>query len=285
MVFSNFGAPLYEGFENIKVDNDDGGEDTFKYKFVELKEAKDYEGDLKVQVTLPNEEDGEGGEDIVMCYIIKPQNRTLANYKKTFDDLKKNDEIDKEDFLDTLKVDESEFEKIQTFLANNDTEESLEIPIKYDSLTIKYILEQDSGKECDEESNATTQATTKETTQATKRNDFKDYDKESDDSDDEEDEDDESKEEDESKDEDSNEPFVGSRIEGFNGSGNRNVIAHNFNVKMLLKSLLFACLFYLLAHDDTKNVLLKVVKIEKGYYLYLATVLFFVIYLILNILV
>ena len=56
-------------------------------------------------------------------------------------------------------------------------------------------------------------------------------------------------------------------------------------MKLLLKSLLFACLFYLLAHDDTKNVLLKVVKIEKGYYLYLATILFFIIYLILNILV
>ena len=282
MVFSNFGAPLYEGFENsINMKNEEGGEDTFKYEFVELKEVKDYEGDLKVQVTLPKE----GDDDIVMCYIIKPQNRTLANYKQTFDALNKDDEIDKEDFLNDLKLDESEFEKIQEFLANNDTEESLEIPIKYDSLTIKYILEQDSGKECDEDSNATTQATTKETTQATKRNDFKDYDKESDDSDDSDDDEAEAEAEAEDEAEDSNEPFVGSRIEGFNGSGNRNVIAHNFNVKMLLKSLLFACLFYLLAHDDTQNVLLKVVKIEKCYYLYLATVLFFVIYLILNILV
>jgi hypothetical protein len=287
MVFSNFGAPLYEGFENsINMKNEDGGEDTFKYEFVELKEVKDYEGDLKVKVTLPNEGDGEGDgegegdDDIVMCYIIKPQNRTLANYKKTFDDLNKDDEIDKEDFLSNLKVDESEFEKIQEFLANNDAKESLEIPIKYDSLTIKYILEQDSGKECDEESNATTQAIT----QATKKNDsqdrFKDYDKESDDSVDEEEE-----EEDEPEEDDSTEPFVGNRIEGFNGSGNRNAVTHNFNVKMLLKSLLFACLFYLLAHDDTRNVLLKVVKIEKGYYLYLATILFFIIYLILNILV
>ena len=284
MVFSNFGAPLYEGFENsINMKNEEGGEDTFKYEFVELKEVKDYEGDLKVQVTLPKE----GDDDIVMCYIIKPQNRKLANYKQTFDALNKDDEIDKEDFLNDLKLDESEFEKIQEFLANNDTEESLEIPIKYDSLTIKYILEQDSGKECDEDSNATTQAT--------KRNDskdpFKDNNKESDDSDDSDDDeaeaeaDDEAEAEAEAEDEDSNEPFVGSRIEGFNGSGNRNVIAHNFNVKMLLKSLLFACLFYLLAHDDTQNVLLKVVKIEKAYYLYLATVLFFVIYLILNILV
>jgi len=280
MVFSNFGAPLYEGFENsINMKNAEGGEDTFKYEFVELKEGEDNEGDLKVQITLPNEGDGngegEGDDDIVMCYIIKPQNRALANYKKTFDDLNKDGEIDKEDFLDTLKVDESEFEKIQEYLANNDAEESLEIPIKYDSLTIKYILEQDSGKECDEDSNATTQATKKNDS----KNSFKDYDKESDDSDD-----DEEDEEDDEED-DSTEPFVGSRIEGFNGSGNRNAVTHNFNIKMLLKSLLFACLFYLLAHDDTKNVLLKVVKIEKGYYLYLATVLFFVIYLILNILV
>ena len=292
MVFSNFGAPLYEGFENsIKMKNEDGEEETFKYKFVELKEDEDNEGDLKVQVTLPNSGDGEDGEDddIVMCYIIKPQDR-LFNYKKTFDEAKKR-EIDIDDFLDNLKVDESEFEKIQEFLANSGTEESLEIPIKYSSTTIKYLLEQDSGKPCDEEestSTSTTQAS--KTTKASKTNEaskttksskdsFKDYDRESD-------EEDESEDEDEDEDDDNtNEPFVGNTIEGFNGSGNRNNVAHNFNVKMLLKSLLFACLFYLLAHDDTKNVLLKVVKIEKGYYLYLATILFFVIYLILNILV
>ena len=35
MVFSSFGAPLYEGFENsIKMNNEDGEADTFKYKFV-----------------------------------------------------------------------------------------------------------------------------------------------------------------------------------------------------------------------------------------------------------
>jgi hypothetical protein len=84
-----------------------------------------------------------------------------------------------------------------------------------------------------------------------------------------------------------NEPFVGNRIEGFNGSGrgNRNTIAHNFNMKLLLKSLLFACLFYLLAHGDTRTTLLKLLKIDKAHYLYLGTSLFFVIYLILNILI
>ena len=271
MVFSNFGAPLYEGFENgtttnsgkkITIENEE-----FEYEFVELKEVKGKEGDLKVKVTLPKEEDS--GEDIVMCYIIKPQNRTLANYKKTFDDVNKEDEIDKEDFLNNLKLDESEFEKIKEFLANN-AAEPLEIPIKYDSLTIKYLLEQDSGKDCDEESD-----------EESDKDPFTNYDKESDEDAEESDEDAEDGEDGE----DGEEPFVGSRIEGFNGSINKNNIAHNFNMKLLLKSLLFACLFYLMAHDDTKNVLLKVVKIEKGYYLYLATILFFIIYLILNILV
>ena len=64
-----------------------------------------------------------------------------------------------------------------------------------------------------------------------------------------------------------------------------NNIGQNVNVRLLLKSLLFACLFYLLAHNDTKKVLLNVVKLGKDNYLYLATVLFFVAYLILNILV
>ena len=76
----------------------------------------------------------------------------------------------------------------------------------------------------------------------------------------------------------------GGEVEGFVGNNGTN-IGQNLNVRLLLKSLLFACLFYLLAHNDTKKVLLNVVKLGKDNYLYLATVLFFVAYLILNILV
>ena len=37
MVFSNFGSPLYEGFQNnIVVNNDNGEQEDFKYKFNQL---------------------------------------------------------------------------------------------------------------------------------------------------------------------------------------------------------------------------------------------------------
>ena len=279
MVFSNFGAPLYEGFENnIKVGNDDGGEDTFKYEFKEL----DDEGNLTVKVILPKEGDEDSSED-EMCYIyiLNPDNSEIGNFKPIFDKLKENDELTMEDFLNKLTVDKDVLEKVK------DSDDA-KIPINYDSLTISYILDQESVKEC-EESESTTQASKNKNNKNNKNKynkdkdggGFKDYDKESDDEESDENED---ESDDESNDQDE-ERFVGSRIERFNGSGNKNNIAHNFNMKLLLKSLLFACLFYLLAHDDTKNVLLKVVKIEKGYYLYLATILFFIIYLILNILV
>ena len=73
------------------------------------------------------------------------------------------------------------------------------------------------------------------------------------------------------------EPFVGT--EGF--VGNRNML----DIKVFLKALLFSCLFYLLAHNDTRNMILKVVKIGNNNYLYLAMVLFFVCYLLLNMIV
>jgi len=57
------------------------------------------------------------------------------------------------------------------------------------------------------------------------------------------------------------------------------------NMNLVLKALLFTCLFYLLAHKDSKNVILKVIKIEKENYLYLAGLLFLVGYLILNLIV
>ena len=67
------------------------------------------------------------------------------------------------------------------------------------------------------------------------------------------------------------EPFVGS-------------MGSKLDVKFLLKALLFSCLFYLLAHSDSKKFVVKL-KIRKSYYLYVAMALFFVIYLCLNLIV
>ena len=88
MLFSNFGAPLYyENFENnIKVENEDGKDATFKYEFKEL----DDEGNLTVKVILPKEDGDEDSSEDEMCYIyiLNPENIDIGNFKPIFDKLK-----------------------------------------------------------------------------------------------------------------------------------------------------------------------------------------------------
>ena len=96
----------------------------------------------------------------------------------------------------------------------------------------------------------------------------------------EEEEDEDENEEDEEESNTPNENF--SNIEHFENS---NKLFNQMNMKMVLKALLFSCLFYLLSHSDTRDVFMKSINIRKSQYLYLGTVLFFVGYLILNIIV
>ena len=94
------------------------------------------------------------------------------------------------------------------------------------------------------------------------------------------DDDDEDEGDDEDEDDEkgvTTETFIGNdTIEGFVGNSGK------INLHFVLKCILFACLFFILAHDDTRNYLVSMVKIKKGQYIYLGSVLFFVIYLILN---
>ena len=100
--------------------------------------------------------------------------------------------------------------------------------------------------------------------------------------DDEENEDDE--EDDEEDEEDEEENFTGSmNIEHFSG---KQIQARVLNLNLLLKSLLFACLFYIVAHQDTKTYLLKNLKFLKGFdYLIVSMVIYFVCYYMLSIFV
>ena len=70
-------------------------------------------------------------------------------------------------------------------------------------------------------------------------------------------------------------------VEGFVG----NNISGKVNLNFLLKCVLFACLFYILAHDDSRNYIVKLVKTKKDNYIYLSSVLFLVIYFILNLII
>ena len=85
---------------------------------------------------------------------------------------------------------------------------------------------------------------------------------------------------------DVDEPFTNRNvIEGFAGSSLTLNKLMNFN--LLLKSILFACLFYILAHPQTRSFITKNVfkKMKKTQYLYVAMVIYVVVYYVLNLVV
>jgi DNA mismatch repair ATPase MutL len=78
------------------------------------------------------------------------------------------------------------------------------------------------------------------------------------------------------------ETFFGGKIEHFANSSSESNSLLSTNV--LLKALMMTCLFYVLAHNDTRKYLLKTVfkSISEKYYLYGAMVIFFVLYYLIN---
>ena len=74
-------------------------------------------------------------------------------------------------------------------------------------------------------------------------------------------------------------------IEGFAGSNLTLDKLMNFN--LLLKSILFACLFYILAHPQTRSFITRNLfkKMKKSQYLYVAMVIYVVVFYVLNLVV
>ena len=97
-------------------------------------------------------------------------------------------------------------------------------------------------------------------------------------------EEEEEEEEDEEDEEEVEEEFTGSmNIEHFSG---KQIQQKVLNLNLLLKSLLFACLFYIVAHPDTKTYLLKNLKFLKGIdFLIVSMIIYFVCYYIISIFV
>ena len=90
---------------------------------------------------------------------------------------------------------------------------------------------------------------------------------------------------DEDDEDDETENFMGGRVvENFEGNS-KNLLKNVTDMNLILKSLLFACLFYILAHYETKMFLVKLFSMRKRNYLYVATALFLVVYYVLNIVV
>lgn len=74
-------------------------------------------------------------------------------------------------------------------------------------------------------------------------------------------------------------------IEGFSS---QNVAKKAMCPNLLLKSVLFACLFYILAHTDSRNFVVNVVfkqvkHVRKQHYIYIATFLFLLIFYVISI--
>lgn len=81
------------------------------------------------------------------------------------------------------------------------------------------------------------------------------------------------------------EPFQGS-METF---ANRNELAQKAtSINVVLKSVLFACLFYILAHNDSRDFVVKtlfksVKAVKNDHYIYIAMVLFFIVCYVISI--
>ena len=60
------------------------------------------------------------------------------------------------------------------------------------------------------------------------------------------------------------------------------------NKKLLvkvLKALLFGCVFYIIGHEDTKKCIFNIIKVKKNFYIWIETLIYFLVYYILNLLI
>ena len=233
--------------------------------------------------------------DVEIKPVLKPvDSETKTAFRKKINKIletsnsKKFDELIDSNF--TVETGDADSNTMSVSLISKDDEEQFDFKVE-----VEDIMEEDV-----EEDTETIQATNQDskTTQATEEEEEEEEDEEEEDdnttqetgsgeddattkaTDGDDDGDGDKKDKDEESDPTttSMEPFS-NMIEGF--VGNRE----NLNSKLLLKGLLFSCLFYLLAHPDTRRVLLGLVKVGKKNYLYLAMALFFVVYLLFNMIV
>ena len=263
--WSGLGAPLIEGFEDsspelVECNEDDG----FTFKMINdkkkamywMKTLGDYapisNGDC--EINFDNE--------VIMC----PSD--FKNKVKKEYDARHNDDDSNELGTESDSEDESE----------SDSDEEEETAKQEEEDENSRINQNNNSKNNNNNNNNTTT-----TTQAN------DLDDESDDSNDENNDGiDNDDLDDDSDDETSpttagSEPFFGGKIEHFTNNG--DTASKVLSLNLFLKSIMIACLFYILAHPDTKKFILsKVFKnIKPEYYLYVAMLLFFVVFYIIGI--
>ena len=240
-MFSEFGAPILEGFESNSSSN-----------YVPLEKGK---GLSVVNNEILIEE---GLREI----FLKAQDE-YSNKKDEESDTDTSDEEEKEENEDTTpdftrKLNNSNNVTVTTASNNN-----YSVDVEADA------GEDENGDEDENEDNAKNNNTV-----AVLQND---EDKDSDSDDEDEDED-----EDEDKNEDLVDNFFGGKIEHFS---NKEISQKATSMNTILKTVMITCLFYVLAHKDSKKFIMGNVfkKVKGEYYLYIAMAIFFVVFYIITV--
>ena len=96
------------------------------------------------------------------------------------------------------------------------------------------------------------------------------------------DEDEDDDDDDDETPETTNEAFFGGKIEHFS---NKEVAEKATSMNTVLKAVMITCLFYVLAHKDAKKFIMGNVfkTVNTQYYLYIAMVIFFIVYYIISV--
>ena len=254
--FTTLGSPLYERFDNhetkkkcfLKTSDSDGNKQMFKVEGDACNNIKMKNNTIKVHL-CSSEDLTFGGK----CY---------QEVKEPFNDNDSENENDNDNDNDNDNEEENENSEEENENENSEEENENENS-EEENENENSEEENENDNEGEEEEEEEEEEDKPTTTSVVETN--------------------EGEEEEEKPTTTSVEPFVGS-IENFVGD-NKSNLGEMLTKNLILKSLLFTCLFYLLSHKDSKNFILKVIKIEKENYLYLAALLFLVGYLILNLIV
>jgi hypothetical protein len=269
MVFGNFGAPLYENFDNNAGENPEPTLNAAQLLIDKTKYDFDCSNTQKV------------GDD-VYCKRLPTQFEAFQGSSTT----QTNSEQGNSNCVDINGI---KYCKSPTQASEEDEDEDKD---EYIGTTQAY--DEDEEDDEDDEENFESGDGVDETTQATENEDVEETTQAIEDEDDDEDVEETTQaiedegefevEEDGDGDGDGEDYFTGSmNIEHFSG---REMKEKALSLTVVLRSVLFACLFYILAHPDTRTYLLKNIKCLKEFdYLTVSMVLFLVFHYVLSIFV
>jgi hypothetical protein len=276
-MFSTFGAPIRETFANpinnsnnlVKVKSETGIFEYGRNSYIL------YENSVKVKNNIDSEY-----VDCKDCQVI--DNSTIKVPKE--EKFPKEEKVPKEENdSEEVAFSESESDSSDESDSDPEEEESKNEEGNYFSSSSNTTTKTTSVKNNEEE----TDSEESEEPESTSVVDENDEDK------DESEEEGNTDGEDEDEDEDESNVPVPTTGEGFYGGSNVEHFSNKngftmssvFSINLLLKSVMIACLFYVLAHPDTKKYILgRVFKnIKPENYLYVAMLLFLVIFYVIGI--